>query len=138
MARLNKPKRKALSLADFEQYPIWVWDDSNESHQPISETEPSTDDYGTLFIKARFEADAHSFDGYLIGGHSFYAFGLFVEDREFVFNLHLLDLMEVNMSEIYQLLGCRPFGLLPLRFASPVRFQGGKPITGVFEAPTLA
>ena len=130
MARLDNPKRKALSRADFEQYPVWVWDDENENHQPISEAEPSPEDYGTLFIKARFEANGHVFDGYLIGGSTFYAFGLFVAGREFVMNLNLPDLMEKNCAEIIALLKCRPFKLFPLRFSSPVRSKGGRVIGG--------
>jgi hypothetical protein len=133
MARLDNPKRKALSQADFDQYPFWVWDDENENHQPISEAEPSPEDYGTLFIKARFEANGHSFEGYLIGGSTFYAFGLFVADREFVMNLNLPDMMEKSLAEISVLLKCPPFKLFPLRFTSPVRFRGGRVIAGMLN-----
>jgi len=71
MAKLDKPWRKFFSLADFEQYPVWVWDEVNEGHVPISELEPAVEDYGTLLIKAHFHAGGHSFDGYLIGGLTF-------------------------------------------------------------------
>jgi hypothetical protein len=133
MARLDNPKRKALSQADFDQYPVWVWSDDNEHHQPISETEPSPEDYGTLFIKARLDAEDHSFDGYLIGGSTFYAFGMFVEGHEFVMNLNLPDMMDKNLADIAALLKCRPFKLFPIRFTSPVRLKGGQKIGGTIN-----
>jgi hypothetical protein len=130
MAKLNDPKRKTLSLADFEKYPVWVWDDDNENHQPISEAEPSPADYGTLFIRARFESSRRSFDGYLIGGSTFYAFGLFIGGREIVMNFNLPDLIEKNLVEMFRLLKCQPFQFFPLRFTSPVHFKGGRKISG--------
>ena len=133
MARLTKPHLKALSKDDLEQHPVWVWDDKMEGLQPISEPEPDAEDYGTLFIKARFQADEHSFDGYLIGGSTFYAFGLFVAGKEFVMNLNLPNLIAKNMPEIYHLLKCEPFNLFPIRYESSVRLLGGRRIEGMLN-----
>ncbi len=134
MGRLDKPKRKGFSQADFDLYPVWVWDDEMESHQPVEEVEPSIEDYGTLFIKARFEVGGNMVDGYLVGGSSFYAFGLFIAGREFVMNLNLPDMIEKDLAEICRLLKCEPFKLFPLRFVSPVCFRGGRPVKGVLFA----
>jgi len=133
MARLDNPKRKTLSETDFEEYPVWVWDDEMEGHQPISEPEPTPEDYGTLFIKARLEVEGHQFNGYLVGGLTFYAFGLFIDDRLFVMNLNLPDLIEKDMAEIYRLLKCKPFKLFPLHYESPVRLRGGRRIEGILN-----
>lgn len=131
MARLDNPKRKSFSQSDFEQYPVWAWDDSNEIHQPITDIEPALEDYGTLFIKASFQTSGHSFNGYLIGGTVFYAFGLFVREREFVMNLRLPDMMETSLREIIHLLECPPFNLFPLQYSSEVRLRGGRQVSGV-------
>jgi hypothetical protein len=131
MARLNKPKRKDFTKADFDQYPVWVWDDEMEGHLPLSENEPSPDgEYGPFFIKARFEVNGCWFDGYLIGDETYYAFGLFVGDHEFVMNLNMPDLIEESVVEICRLMNWGPFELFPLRYESPVRYEGGREISG--------
>ena len=133
MARLDNPKRRSLSREDFEEHPVWTWDDENEGHLPLSEADPAPEEYPTLFIKARFEASGHQFDGYLIGGSSFYAFGLFIAEQKFVMNLNLPDLIEKNLPEIFRLLSCQPFKLFPLRFSSPIRFKDGRVIAGMLN-----
>ena len=75
MVRLNNPHRADLCKEDFEQFPVWVWDDANEGYLPLSE--PFTSEYGTLFIKARFIVNEHVLNGYLVGIQTFYAFGFF-------------------------------------------------------------
>jgi hypothetical protein len=37
MVRLNSPKRKEFVKEDFEEYPVWVWDDEMEYKLPISD-----------------------------------------------------------------------------------------------------
>lgn len=134
MGRLDKPTRKALSVVDLERYPVWVWDDAQENHQPISESEPSPEDYGVLFVRARFRTqDGYQFDGYLIGGTAFYAFGLFVAGREFVMNLNMPDMISANLAEIFSLRKCPPFELFPLSYCSSVRFKNGQVVSGTLN-----
>lgn len=130
MARLDRPKREGFSKDDFEQYPVWTWDDEREFHLPLSEAEPAVEDYDTLFIKSRFEAGGHCFDGYLVGGKTFYAFGFFVGDEVFSMNLGLPDLIDENVDEICNVLNCERFEIFPLRYSSPVRLKGGGPVCG--------
>jgi hypothetical protein len=131
MARLNKPNRKMLTKADFDQYPVWVWDDEMEGRLPLSESELSPDgEYGPFFIKARFEVNGCWFDGYLVGDESYYAFGLFVGDHKFVMNLNTPDAIEEYLVEICRLMNWEPFELFPLRYESPVRYKGGPLIAG--------
>lgn len=131
MVRLSDPKRKSLSLKDLERFPVWVWDDENENLLPLSEENPSIYEYGTLFIKAKFKTiSEYTFDGYLIGTSAFYAFGLFVENREFIMNLNLPEFIKKNMEEIYLLLQCKPFELFPLRYEACVSLKEKKEISG--------
>lgn len=92
------PKRKEFTQEDFEQYPVWAWDDEMEYKLPISDIELSRDDYGVFFIKAEFTTDGHHFDGYLIGNKTYYAFGIFVNGEEFILNLNMPDRIEIHMK----------------------------------------
>src|SRR4051812_3844579 len=124
MARLDNKCKKSLEQADFDQYPVWVWDDEHSLHCPIDELEPDLDDYwGPFFVKARFTVGSFLVDGYLVGGPSFYAFILFVAGREFSFNLNLPDLIEQALPEFYRALGIEPTPLFPLLFESDVRLK---------------
>jgi hypothetical protein len=104
-----------------------------ESLLPISENEPNLEDYGTLFIRADIKTGGQSFRGYLVGGESFYAFGVFVNAHEFVMNLNTPDLNQKKVAEISRLLGCPPFDLFPVQYESPVRLKGGRAIAGILD-----
>lgn len=131
MPRLNKPNRKGLTKKDFEKYQLWVWDDENEGHLPISDSK-YTSKYGTLFIKAFFECENCTFDGYLIGFDVFYAFGLFVNKKEIPFNVNMTSFARKHAREIFAELNCKPFDLFPLKYTSPIDFDDGTPISGKF------
>jgi len=128
MVRLNNPWRKSLSQEDFEKYPVWTWDDENVGHLPLTESEPSSE-YGNLFIKARFFVNKQTFDGYLVGYKSYYAFCLFIKGHKFMMNLNLPEFIKKDLQEIYTLLGCEPFRLFPLHYKSDV-IMNGHPISG--------
>jgi len=85
MVRLNNPKRKELAQEDFEQYPVWVWDDEMEYKLPISDTEPSRYDYGVFFIKTKFKTASYHFDGYFNWEQNILCIGIFVIKEEFYF-----------------------------------------------------
>ena len=133
MVRLNSPKRVLFSREDFETYPVWTWDDEHEGHLPISENEPSVEDYDILIIKSKFETCGYVFDGYLVGGVSFYAFGVFVADRLFPMNLRLHSLVRQNLKEIFRLLKCEPFEFFPVHYNSPVHLKECKMISGYLD-----
>jgi hypothetical protein len=134
MARLTEPWRNTLTKADFDEHPVWLWDDEKDGYLPISESEipldDDDDDYGPYFIKARFEVNGHWSDGYLVGDDSFYAFELFIGGQDFPMNLNMPDLIEESLIEICRLMKWEPFELFPLRYESPVRYKGGRVIAG--------
>jgi hypothetical protein len=123
MARLNSPHRSTLSKTDLDEYPVWVWDDGNEGYLPLATSEPFTSEYGTLFIKANFEASGHQFEGYLIGINSFYAFAFFIKNKKIIININLTNEIESDLQTIYEWLNCRPFPLFPLYYYSSVRID---------------
>ena len=133
MVRLNNLKRKKLTPHDFERYPVWTWDDEREFLVPIVEQEPSWDDYDTFFIKAHFRVNHDEFDGYLMGGRTFYGFGLFIDGKEFVVNLNLLEFVKEIEKEISQILKYQTFSLFPLYYDSSVHLERVGQISGIFN-----
>lgn len=89
MVKLSK--REIFAPADFDQHPIWAWDDEHVGYLPISEEELVPAEYEMLFIKARFATHAHEFSGFLIGRTNFHAFGLFVVGKLFSLNIKMAD-----------------------------------------------
>lgn len=130
MVRLNDPRRERLTQKDFDQHPIWVWDDENTGHLPLSE--PSYE-YGTLFIKAHFETGGHIFEGFLVGIDSFYAFCLFVNNERFSFNLNLPDLMTIEIKKLYHVLKCKPFNFFPIHYKADVCLEDQKELSGILS-----
>jgi hypothetical protein len=133
MARLPGPRRKGLTLNDFQMYPVWVWDDANENHLPVSDPEKCLGEYCPAFVRADFEASGQLFDGYLVGSSTFHAFCLFLLGRKFVFNLNLPDDMRLKEAEISALLKRPSFKLFPLHYSSSMCVEGGFPIKGTFS-----
>ncbi|MBX7066088.1 MAG: hypothetical protein K1X28_02540 [Parachlamydiales bacterium] len=134
MVRLNKPKRELLTREDFETFPVWTWDDENINCLPISEEDPAPEDYTGLFIKASFTTpDGHLFDGYLVGDDDFFhANGMFIDGEDIGFNVNLPGLIKTSLDKIFKLLNCDPFPFFPLRYTTPIRFKGGRLISGNF------
>ena len=130
MVRLDNPWKASLSKKDFEQYPIWVWDDENEGHLPLSE--PSYE-YGTLFIKAHFKTEGYTFEGFLVGIDTFYAFCIFINDEEISFNLNLPGLFEVKIKKIFDLLQCNPFQFFPIQYKADVCLEDEKELSGTLS-----
>lgn len=119
--------------ADFEQYPIWTWTDDHERLRPINELDLSTADHQGLLIKARFR----STNGCLLDGEeSFFAFGLFVGDREFVMNLNMPRAMRSDLEIICRSLQCDPSTFFPIYFESDIQLEDGIAIEGVLEIPS--
>jgi len=119
-----------LSEEALAQYPVWVWNEKEDAHCPLSDNEPDPAEHGTLFIKARFRAgDGSEFAGYLIGGSTFYAFGLFAGGGEFVFNRNLPDLADGIDKLLADAVG-RRVDLFPLTYESDVKLRGGRSISG--------
>ena len=134
MARLTNIWRDDLSRQDFDMYPIWTWDDANEGHHPTDELVAHPEEHGVLFIKCKFRSpDGTEFLGYLIGCSSFYAFGFFVCNEEFGFNLNLPDFADQSVEEIRKRIGKPEFQLFPLAYESEIKDSNGQSIKGILE-----
>jgi len=129
----NNSMIKDLSLELLDKYPVWTWDESEEYLNPVLDYKPLPDE-PNLFIKAKFETPKGKiFDGYLIGDEQFYAFGLFHENKEFIFNLNLLDMAQNSLNEIFRFKKADLSFLFPLRFHSELFYKDKKTINGVFD-----
>jgi hypothetical protein len=132
MVKLIDKWQRNLSEKEFDEYPVWIWDDENEGHFPISDIEPNLNEYYPLFIKALFATNDHIFKGYLVGGNTFYAFGLFVNGKEFGFNTNLPEINKKSAIKLFKFLNCKPFHLFPLRYNSDVIINGN-PVSGILD-----
>lgn len=130
MARLTDRCKVDLAVSDFQEFPIWTWNDEQTELCPVDEHEADPGEHGVLFIRAKFYPADRQFDGYLIGCTSFYAFALFIGGHELTFNLNLSEEMEEDLPEIYRLTGGESFPLFPLRYESDIRYKDGTEIAG--------
>ena len=64
VVRLNNSKRRIFTKADFDTYPVWVWDDKMENKVPITDEKSSQYDFEIFFIKCCLTISGHVFDGY--------------------------------------------------------------------------
>lgn len=123
--------RKSLTRACFDDHPVWEWDERMEGHVPVESFDPLPSDRGTLFIRARFvAASGDRFTGYVVGGDSPYAVGLFVGAEEFVLNLRLPEMIEADSVRIAELIGADSLTLFPLRYADDAGFRRSDPVRG--------
>ncbi len=133
MARLSNPHRRQLNKEDFAEHPVWTWDEEMENVEPLSEEEPALEDYGDLFIKAKFKTCNHEFHGYLMGGTSFYGFAIFINDRKFMFNFNLTDFAKKNLNELFEFINCEPFDFFPVYYESSVHLKERQEISGYLQ-----
>lgn len=118
----------------FESYPVWKWNESRDDCVPVLEVPPMQCGEAPLFVKATLiAADGTEFSGYLIGGRTFYAFGLFVADSEHVMNLSLPDMIETSLEEIRAQTAHKKLDLFPMSYRSDVRSVDGRKIEGVIR-----
>jgi hypothetical protein len=129
MERLSNIHEPELSLAAFERFPIWTWDDEQEGYHPIAGSGALPVEFPTLFIRAAFTTPSgRRLVGYLIGLDSFFGFGLFVGEKEYLVNLNLPDLAAPVLQSLTMELGG---SILPLRYCTEI--AGLSPIQGTFE-----
>ncbi len=129
MGKLNR--RKVLSKTDFEEHPIWIWDDAKEYKIPKKvDKNLSWVDADVFFIKAKFKTNGHSFDGYLVGNNDYYAFTLFVNSEHIKFNANADSLNKASLKTIFLMLNCKPFDFFPLEYESEVVFRESPKIAG--------
>jgi hypothetical protein len=124
-----------FSRESFELYPVWRWNASSDAHCPVIDFDPLPEDESTLFIKATFTAaTGEVFDGYLVGLTQFFAFGLFLDNEEFVVNLRLVETTESVATALRRKYG-KSIRLFPLKYHTRVHFAGEECICGTLEFP---
>lgn len=133
MVKLNNHKKQDLTLKDLEKFTVWTFDDSNEYIVPVEKPEKALQKHYPLFIKSRFITNGYVFDGYLIGGKSFYGFGIFVNENELVFNLNAAEHAKDVLEKLFELLNCKPFKFFPVHYESDVVIKGIGEISGILN-----
>ncbi|MDB5105339.1 MAG: hypothetical protein JWP91_3028 [Fibrobacteres bacterium] len=104
-----------------------------EGYHPILGDGDLPDEYGTLFILATFTLPSgKTLPGYLVGSETFYAFGIFIGEKEYSFNLNLPDIANATISEISRESGDGP--VLPLQYKADFHWADQPPISGVIQS----
>jgi len=127
--------KNVLNKESFNKYYVWSFTDDNEGHQPIYDFDGLLPlDKGTLFIKSKFiTRDGLKFDGYVIGIENYYAFSLFCNNKECLFNLSLPQYYERSIKILEEELGIKHIDLFPLEYETVARNKNGEIIKGVFR-----
>jgi hypothetical protein len=134
MAKLTKECVETLTIRLLEEYPVWCWDDSNEFLCPVKgNLFPLPEDEYPLFIKADFvDALGNKLIGYLVGGDSFYAFGLLNKGVEYIFNLNLIDSFDKKIIDAYGE-NVKVKDVFPIKYSSEFYYEGEPPFSGQFD-----
>jgi hypothetical protein len=131
MEKLDNVHKRELRREDLERFPVWVWDDEQEGHHPLTGPGTIPAEFPTAFMRANFSLPSgHELAGYLVGLDSFYAFGLFVDGEHYVVNRNARDLAGPVFELIAQKLGVRE--VMPMRYRCDV-FEGQPPIEGILD-----
>ncbi|MFJ3049997.1 hypothetical protein [Pseudomonas nitroreducens] len=79
-----------LGRMEYEEHPIWRYDDSDELNYPVLTTDDLGDSIFDLSFKAKFSTPAgRSFDGYIVGFGDIFSIGLFANDKVFFVNKNM-------------------------------------------------
>lgn len=133
MERLNNIHESELTPETFARFSIWTWDDEQEGYHPVSGTGSLPSDYPTFFIRAKFTASCgRRLAGYLIGRDSFWGFGLFIGEKEYLVNFNLPNLARPVLSSLSDEVKGDVF---PLSYIAEL--PGCESITGVFQRSNL-
>lgn len=125
-------KIEQLTRELLAEYPVWKWDASEDYKEPVTNWSPLPIHEHVLFLKADFTAaDGTEFEGYLVGLRSFYAFGLFVNDRTYVLNLNLKEELDEDVAEIYKSLGKEKVDFFPVEYKTNLAFEAEGQIAGI-------
>jgi hypothetical protein len=125
---------KGVTKASLDQHPVWAWTDDEDGYAEIAATSPLPSDRGPLLIKAKLiPSQGPSLDGYVVGLGSVYAVGIFVDDKEFVFNRRLERLSQGVADRLATAIRINPFQLFPLRYVTDFTFSDGSPVRGDFS-----
>lgn len=132
-------KAEHLSERHFRYARVWEyvdeedsWEENNEL-RPVLESVLSPDDLGLILIKADFwSADGHHFNGYVVSEQP-YAIGLYVNDREFVFNVNLKKEAVQQLSDLRRLVGNGGTNIFPLIYKAQAKLADGGEISGEFD-----
>jgi len=123
-----------LSPAMLDECPVWTWNESNDGIVPVRDWNPLPEDLSPMYIKAHFvAADGTEFEGYLIGSDTYYAFGIFVGDAGYGFNLNLVDWFAEELEKICRQLGREHIELFPVAYHSELHFEGEPPLAGYID-----
>ena len=129
MEKLSNIHDTDLSLAAFDRFPIWTWDDAQEGYHPVSGSGDLPVECPTLFFRATFTTTTgRRLVGYIMGRDSFFGFGLFIGGKDYLINFNLTDLATPVLRSLALEIG---EDILPLHYITAT--AGRSTIQGIFQ-----
>jgi hypothetical protein len=135
---MNIRKRVSdLDMEDFQNFPIWTWEDDDEYVIPITNFETIPDDHDAVFVKCEITTRS----GIAIIGmvsvrmsdHSVYAISFPDESGKLMdvpLQPLLMELKKSQLNRLRSIMNTKTNELFPLKFQAPFRFSNGTPLEG--------
>jgi len=122
-----------LTTGRFLEHAVWCWNEDETYHLPVTDHEPLPEDLGTLFVRAKFKLPGGcQLDGYIFGLHSILGLGIFIGDREVVFNANLPDFAVDDERLVCGLLDIETGNLFPIRYETKFHYKDEMNLCGEF------
>ncbi len=136
MAR-NDSWQESLNQGHFNKCSVWAFDDSGDFYQPIEISDSLPTDLGPLLIRAELVTPGGvALNGYIVFDFGVYAIGIFLQDREFIFNLNTPGLNREDLRNLRLLLESEDdFVVFPLAYTTEHSTEDGVRLAGTFTAP---
>lgn len=126
---------RELNPECFRRFAVWAWSDDEDYHCPVAQAEPLPEGLGALFVAAKHRtADGVALDGYVVADMGrVFAVGVFVGDRDLVFNRNLPEMADLELGELRGALGDSQHTVFPITYQTRSHFANGTPLRGVFD-----
>ena len=131
-------KKFFLTQDDLKNSSLWWMDSHDDSVHEAKKPESLPDEVRPqdLIIRAKFVAPCKKkFEGYLIGCQNIFAIGIFIKDKEFLFNKNLPDLSHKYFQEFARLCDLeKPEDMFPIHYESDLDYENAAVFSGKFDA----
>ncbi|MCP1626337.1 hypothetical protein [Pseudomonas nitroreducens] len=127
----NNLAKDFLGRMEYEEHPIWRYDDSDELNYPVLTTDDLGDSIFDLSFKAKFSTPTgRSLDGYIVGFGDIFSIGLFANDKVFFVNKNLASLSKEQLHSFLSELGWAQ--TMSIEDIFPLSYS-----TGIYRAPFI-
>lgn len=132
------PDKAMFYKRDFEETPIWAWDESLTGLIPMPGFITNVPDvHSDCFIKATItDSQGQVYDGYVIWDSvDVFAFGVFAGEHDLTFNLGIREIVEGNLNTLCRENDIDEIVFFPIQYETKVFNDCCNLIKGCFSHP---